>query len=53
MHSPRILPAACSNVEEYQIDSCATTSFLLYIAGEITLANPHAEPDATPICLED
>jgi hypothetical protein len=54
----RISKAACSNVEEYQIDSCGTTSFLLYLAAEITLARSseeakNPERDDTPVSLEN
>jgi hypothetical protein len=54
-------PAACSNVrsnvrsndEDYQIAFLCDNLFLLYLASEITLANPCAKTDETPIRLED
>jgi len=46
-------PAACSNVEDYQIAFLCDNLFLLYVASEITLANPRAKTDETPVSLEN
>ena len=43
----------CSNDEDYQIAFWCDNLFLLYVASEITLANPRAETDETPVSLED
>jgi len=53
MSGPAAAPAAYLNVEEYQIAFWCDNLFLLYIASEITLANPRAETDETTVSLEN